>query len=198
MPESASWDVISGPESGPVVLGIDFPADRRREAGFGELAPRIGPGYRFMQTRPPAASPCQRLAGDAYVGPWIEGIQSDRSQVLAVLGYRIGGVYAALIAEGISRWQPMPKVILFDPQLASVRHLSLEFRREISSISSLLTDEEIERTRRTEAEISGLADYDITNAAVEMARIYWELSSLAFERVGLGTGYIGKFIAPFD
>src|ERR1017187_5746259 len=87
---------------------------RPAEAGFGGLAARIGPGFTFLQTKPPAARSGQRLSGDAYVGPWIEGISSGRRQVLAVLGYRIGSVYAAAIAEGISRGQPMPKVILFD------------------------------------------------------------------------------------
>src|ERR1039457_5299398 len=108
MPDSGSWDVIFGAGSGQVVLAVDFPAAR------------IGPGFTFLQTKPPAARSGQRLSGDAYVGPWIEGISSGRRQVLAVLGARIGSVYAAAIAEGISRGQPMPKVILFDPQFASI------------------------------------------------------------------------------
>jgi hypothetical protein len=196
MPDSACWDVIFGSGSRQIVLIVDFPAARRREAGFCELARSVG-GYRFLQTRPPAARSCQRLAGDAYVGPWIDGIEQDRHQVLAVLGRGIGGVYAAAIAEGISRLQQMPEVILFDPQPASIEHLGLEFRRELSDLASLLNDEEIERTTRMTDEITGSAACDVADAASRMAGIYCELCSLAYERVGLGDDD-GKYITSFD
>jgi hypothetical protein len=197
MPDHGAWDVISGADSGQVVLSVDFPARRRQEAGFPDLATRIGPGYRFMQTKPPAVRSCQRPCGTAYVGPWVDGIARDH-RVLAVLGYRIGSVYAAAIAEGISRWQPMPKVILFDPQFASNEHLGLEFHREIGAISSLLSDDEIERITKTATRISESATRDVTDAAAEVAGIYWEVSSIAFERVGLGDTYNEKLIAPFS
>src|ERR1035441_5997783 len=95
MTDSSSWDVISGANSTQVVLSVDFPASRRSGAGFPDLASRIGPGFRFLQTRPPAARSCQRLSGDAYVGPWVSDIAPGQRQVVAVLGYRIGSVYAA-------------------------------------------------------------------------------------------------------
>lgn len=199
MPDSSSWDVICGADSHQVVLCVDFPTSRRPDACFAELAARIGPGYRFLQTRPPVARSCQRPCGDAYVGPWIDGIQHDRHQVLAVFGYNIGSVYAAAIAGGISRWQPMPKVILFDPQFASNKHLGLEFDREISAISSLLSDDEVERTRKTAMKISESADCDVADTAAEMAGMYWEVGSIAYERVGLGgSAYEDKLMAPFD
>jgi hypothetical protein len=198
MPHSGSWDVICGANSRQVVLCVDFPAARRPDASFAELAARIGPGYRFMQTRPPVARSCQRPGGDAYVGPWIDGIRHDRHQVRAIFGYYIGSVYAAAIAGGISRWQPMPKVILFDPQFASNKHLGLEFHREISAISSLLSDDEIERTRKTATEISESPDCDVADTAAEMAGMYREVGSIAYERVGLGGAYDDKLMAPFD
>ncbi len=197
MPDSTSWDVIFGADSDQVILGVSFPAAGRREEDFAELATRIGPGYKFLQTKPPMVRCGQQPCGDAYVGPWIESIKRDRHQVLAVLGYRTGSVYAAAIAEGISRWQPMPKVILFDPQFTSTRLLGLEFHREISSISSLLSDDEIERTRKIVTELPESAADGVTDTAAEMAELYWEVSSVAFERVGLGDAYNGRFITPF-
>jgi hypothetical protein len=199
MPDSACWDVISGSgsDSRQIVLIVDFPAARRREAGFSELARSVG-GYRFLQTRPPDARSCQRLAGDSYVGPWIDGIEQDRHQVLAVLGRGIGGVYAAAIAEGISRLRQMPKVILFDPQPASIEHLGIEFRRELSDLASLLNDEEIERTTRITSEITGSAACDVADAASRMAGIYCELCSLAYERIGLGSDDNDKDATSFD
>jgi len=180
MPVPSSWDVLSGADSGPVVLGADFPVRRRAEAGFGDLASRIGGRYRFLQTRPPAAEPA------AYVSSWVEGIRQARPPVLAVLGYRIGGVYAAAIAEGIAQWQPMPKVILFDPQFTSAELLCLEFQREISANSSLLGDDEIERARKVVMEISANPSGDVVDVAAEMIGSYLETVTPAFERAGLG------------
>ena len=198
MPDSSSWDVIFGADSGQVVLSVDFPARRRQEASFLDLATRIGPGYRFLQTKPPAARSFQRLCGDAYVGPWIDGIQQGRHQVLAVLGYRIGSVYAAAIAEGIAQWQTMPKLILFDPQFSSIELLSLEFHREISSISSLLGDDEIERARKAAAEISQAATSGVADVAAEIVESYLEVITIPFERAGLGDARSNKFTVSFE
>jgi hypothetical protein len=198
MLDSSSWDVISGAEVGQVVLGVDFPASRPVRAGFGDLATRIGPGYRFLQTKPPMVRSCQRLRGDAYVGPWISGIRQSRHQVLAVFGYRIGSVYAAAIAEGIAQWQAMPKIILFDPQVASIELLSLEFRREIDSITSLLGDDEIERATKVAAEFSYITSSDVAGVAAEMVESYLEIIAVPFERVGLGDARSNKFTAAFE
>jgi len=198
MPCSSSWDVIFGADSGQVVLSIDFPASRPGQAGFPDLAARIGPGFRFLQTRPRAARSCQRLTGDAYVGPWVSDIARHQHRVLAVLGYRVGSVYAAAIAEGIAQWQPMPKVILFDPQFISNSKLGLEFDREIDAVSSLLGDDEIERAKKAAAEIAQSAAEDITGVAVGMIESYIEIITDAFERVGLGDARGSKFTASFE
>lgn len=197
MPDLACWEVISGADSGQVVLGVDFPPDRRR-AGFAELSAGIGPRYRFLQTRPPNGRSVRRPHAEAYVGRWVEDIRRDPHQVAAVLGYGVGSVYAAAIAAGIARRQPMPKLIVFDPRFASSEYLAVEFLREIDAISSLLSDQEIEHTRKAAARISGQAACDVADAAAEMAGIYWQLTSLAFERVGIGSAYNGRFIAPVD
>jgi hypothetical protein len=195
MPDLACWEAISGSDSGRVVLAVDFPTDRRR-ARFAELSAGIGPRYRFLQIRPPTVHSVQRLRGAECVGRWVEDIRKDPHQVHAVLGYCVGSVYAAAIAAGIARRQPMPKVILFDPQFPGTKYLAHEFLREIDAISSLLSDQEIEHTRKAAAEISGQVSCDLADAAAEMAGIYSELTSLAFERVGIGSAYNGRFIAP--
>jgi hypothetical protein len=194
MTDLSCWELISGADSGQVVLGVDFPATRR--ASFAELSARMGPRYRFLHTRLPAARPAQWSRGEAHVDRWVESIQAESREVLAVFGYCVGGLYAAAIAAGIARRQSMPKVILFDPQFVSGRYLVVEFLREIDAISSLLSDQEIEHTRKAAAGISGAARCDLAGAAAEMAGIYWELTSRAFERVGIGSAYNGRFITP--
>jgi hypothetical protein len=198
MSDPKTWDTIFGADSTRVVLGVDFPARRHLEASFCDLAARIGPGYRFLRPKPSAARWCPRSCGDAYVGPWIEGIRQSSRQVLAVLGHRVGSVYAAAIAKGISQWQPAPKLILFDPRVASIDQLDLEFRAEISSLSCLLSDDELERARKIAAEISRLSDGDIWGIAAELAESYFEVITAAFERAGLGDARSDKFSASFE
>ena len=104
----------------------------------------------------------------------------------AVLGYGVGCVYAAAIADGISGWQQPPKIILFDPQSPSIKLLGHEFNREITANSSLLSDEEIEHSRKVAAAIARSVTRDVADAAVEIVEAYQEVITVAFERVGLG------------
>jgi len=197
MPDSGSWDVIFDADSDQIILGVDFPINRRPEAGFADLAARIGPGYRFLQTKPPAARPGQRLCGAAYARSWVEDIQQGRHRVRAVLGYRAGSVYAAAIAAGISQWQQAPEVILFNPQLISRNLLGAELQREIRAISALLSDDEIERADQAATEICEAAG-SVAEAAAEVASTYRELSLVAYERVGLGGVSGRKFTTCFE
>lgn len=197
MQDSGIWDVISGENAGQIVLGVDFPMLRRRTAGFAELAAGIGPEYTFLQTRLPSGL---RFSGEEYVQHWVDELRG-RPPVLAVLGYRIGSVYAAAIAEGISRWQQKPRVILFDPQFASSELLGRELRREIDAISSLLSDDEIEHATKLAGEIScSGADGSggVEDAAAAVTGIYWDISSVVFDRVGLGGACCSKMFAPFE
>jgi hypothetical protein len=200
MQDSGIWDVISGEDAGQIVLGVDFPRLGRRTAGFAELAAGIGPEYTFLQTRLPSGL---RFSGEEYVQHWVDELRG-RPPVLAVLGYRIGSVYAAAIAEGISRWQQKPRVILFDPQFASSKLLGRELRREIDAISSLLSDDEIEHAMKLAGEIScsegdGSDGSDgVEDAAATVTGIYWDISSVVFDRVGLGGACCSKMFAPFE
>jgi len=103
-----------------------------------------------------------------------------------VLGYCVGGIYASAIAECISQWQPEPDIILFDPQFTSMKFLGLELRKEISSISSLLSDDEIERAGKIASEISESKPVDVVQAAADAVESYLEVIAAAFERTGLG------------
>lgn len=199
MPTSGSWDVIFGADSSQAVLFVDFPLlGCHREAGFAELATLLGPGYRFLRTKPPAVRPGQKLSGDAYIGPWIESIQHDRQPVLAVLGYSVGSVYAAAIAEEIPRWQRGPNIILFDPQFASIELLGCELNRDINAISPLLSDDEIECARKIAAGLTGSGAGGIANVAAEMVELYLDAITAAFERAGLGSARGSKLTEPFQ
>ena len=194
MPDSGSWDVIFGAESGQLILCVGFPVAGRREAGFAELAAKIGAKYGFLQAKLPGSPPGPRVS--AYVRHWIDEIQGR--PIAAVLGHRVGSVYATALAKGISQWQQAPPVILFDPQFASAELLGHELHMQIKAISSLLSDDEIERAARLVAELAGSASGDVVDDAAAAAGIYWDISSVAYDRVGIGGAYCRTSFAPFE
>lgn len=186
MPTSSRWDVIFNAGSPQTVLGIDFSRTRRRAASFTELASRIGSGYRFLQARPVTVHPGHRPSGYQYIVSWVEGARQDGNPMRAVLGHCVGGIYATVVAECISQWQPEPDVILFDPQFASTEFLGHVLHREISATSSLMSDDEIEHARKIASEISDLKSRDMVQIANYAVESYLEIITPAFERAGLG------------
>lgn len=194
MSDHELWDVIADADSSHLILGVGLPVTEHREAGFAELAKKIGSKYKFLLAKVPESCLSERVRGNSYVDHWIGGIRGR--PVAAVLGYRVSCVYAAAMAEGLTRWQPAPRVILFDPQLASSGLLSHELHNEFNSINSLLSDDEIERAGKLTAEIS--ESDDLASAAATAAEIYRDISSAAFDRVGLGGGYCSKSSAAFE
>jgi hypothetical protein len=186
-----SWDPISGPGSGQVVLVLDIPP--ARPGHLTELAAKIRPEYTFLRAKLPSAG----WAGH-HADFWLDDIRQSYREVVAVLGCRVGSVYAAVLADQISKTQMEPPLILFDPQFASVALLVHEFRREIRAISSLLSDNEIERARKIAAEITRMQTADLASVGDEIREHYNELSAIAFERVGLGDVRGNNSITSFE
>ena len=157
----------------------------------------VGPGFRFMRARLPAAGPIRHCRADQYTDPWIAGIKREPGQVLAVIGFRTGCVHATAISTGISRWQPMPKMILLDPESVSCANLSRALHAETNSISPLLTSDEIEGARKIIAAFPGPATASVAEAAIKAVAAYREISLAPFERAGLGGTWYEELIAPF-
>jgi hypothetical protein len=174
-----SWELVSGPDSGELVLVLDVPAARR--AYFAALTASIAPYYTLLRAKLPPYG-----WGSGAVDFWLGDILPGNCEVRAVLGYRVGGVYAAAIAERISKTSAAPDLIVIEPQFASVALLVDEFRREIAAISSLLADDELVRAGRVADSIARIRPSDIARAGAEICQRYRELSVVAFERVGLG------------
>lgn len=197
MPKYQSLEVISETDRGQIILGVDFPATARREADFHDLAARMGTDYKFLRAKSPAARSGTHGYRE-YLDPWIEEIRQENRPVLAVLGYRVGSVYAASISEEIARWQDEPLLILFDPQPSSAELLSSELRREIDDTMPLFSRDEIERATEITAMVAEDRTADLTSAAAEMIKRYFDVVTVAFERAGLGDIRNGKLNEPFE
>jgi hypothetical protein len=196
---SDSWEVISGADGDAIVLGVDFSATWRPEAGLADLASRVGPGYRFLQTRPAPITPDQRVAGDAYVRGWVQEAERAGWQVAAVAGYCVGAVYAARIAESVGQWQrPAPRLVLFDPLRTGVKSLLFEMYKAMKQLAALLTAEETEQAKSAMAPLVASARGDVVELAAALAGFYRETSAIAFGRLGLNSARSQEMIAHFE
>ena len=202
MPDAVSWNVISEGKSNRVILGVDFPAPGRAEGSFTELAAKLGAEFGFLQTTAPPFSPDQRVSAQAYTQGWIDDARRGGWQVAAVLGYCLGSVYTAPIAESISGWQDTaPKVILFDPLRSDIRLLGLETRKVFGRFGPLLSKDEVELAGKRIGEIvasgpGGLAD--LAESAIALVGLYRELGLPAFDRLGLKQARKDEMIRLFD
>jgi hypothetical protein len=197
MSEYDSWEVILGGDSSATVLVVDCSAGIRPEWDFAELEARIRSGYRYLRVKLPAVGHGEWFSSHKYVGTWSEDIRRTGNPVAAVLGSRIGSVYAAAIADSISRWQPRPTVILFDPQVADIGLVKEEFHREVISLNSLFSSDEIERAKNIGHGIQEPPVRGVSAAAAEMFEDYLRAIEAAFERVGLGEPRNSKLIESF-
>lgn len=198
MSDLNSWDIVHESGTGQILLGVDFPLHGRRPAGFGELATKMGSGFGFLQTKLRAPCAGRRPSCENYIGPWIEDVRDFGRPVAAVFGYYVGSVYAAAIAERISRWQPAPKLVLFDPQLAGVRLLGRELHREITANQALLSDDELECARKVADEVAAAQAADVAQVAAEMMDCYLSLMTAPYERAGLGSARGSRWHEPFE
>ncbi|MBO1419455.1 hypothetical protein [Streptomyces sp. FH025] len=202
MPNENAWSVITAPTSKSLILGVDFPAAGRREAGFEDLAEKMGPawaGHGFLQTTPPPVRLADRPAGDYYTDFWLRDGDWDAYEVVAVLGYCVGGVYAGEIAERLAQRQgTAPKVILFDAQVTDLQLLESEIHKMIGLAGPVFTADEAEHARKRAAEIVGTPSIGLLDAAVEIVGLYREMASIAFQRIGLAEARRDEVVRLFE
>lgn len=198
MPDLNSWEVILSGDSSRSILVVDRPAGMRRELDVVELEAKIGSGCRYLRVKPSPADRDNWLSVDAYVSTWSEDIRQAGHSVAAVLGSRVGGIYAPAIADHISRWQQRPNVILFDPRAANIRLLIEAFSQEINSLRSLLSSDEISRAAKIGKQLAGPATWNAAAAAAVMFEDYLSVITAAFERSGLGEPRDNKLTQPFQ
>ncbi|MBV6699441.1 hypothetical protein KV557_20460 [Kitasatospora aureofaciens] len=202
MPNENAWSVITAPTSNSLILGVDFPAAGRREAGFEDLAKKMGPawsGHGFLQTTPPPVRLADRPAGDFYTEHWLRDGAWEKYEVVAVMGYCVGGVYAAEIADRLAERQgTAPKVILFDAQVTDLQLLESEIHKMIGLAGPVFSADEAEHARKRAAEIVGTPSIGLLDAAVEIVDLYREMASIAFQRIGLADARRDEVVLLFE
>lgn len=200
MPDANSWNVISDADSDQVILGFDFSSSGRPEAGISDLA-TVGEGwdrYRFLQCVPPDIGVGGRPSADAYTGQWIEDLQNARWQVAAVLGFCVGGVFAARIADAVSAYQAPPRLILFDPHIPDCGLFRNEGYKVFNQIKPLLSDDTFGHVKERIDGLTESAPADMADIGIALVELYREIGSSAFARLGLAQARQDELIKFVD
>ncbi|WRZ87660.1 hypothetical protein OHB54_45970 [Streptomyces sp. NBC_01007] len=193
----SSWNILSQGENGELVIAVDFPASGRLQADFDELANRLPGGHAFWRT---AASPTGLLSGisgDEYIKPWLDEVKASGKTVRGVLGYCVGSVYAALLAERIAEIQDeAPALILFDPELTHPDTVYWQFYMVVESLKQILSPEEAEQLRE-----AGRAALEEAASIKELAEIlggrFHDAVAIACDRIGLGEEFVEELEEMF-
>jgi hypothetical protein len=112
-------------------------------------------------------------------------VRTPGVQVRSVLGYCVGGVFAAKLAECVAAWQGTPpQVILFDPERPHKALLHRHYGDAINVISAHMSPAEAGEARRAGEEAMRQTD-DLDKIAETLGKLVAELGGPVFERVGL-------------
>lgn len=182
---TGSWQRISEGDPEKTVLAVDFDSTARPEAGFRRFAPLLPPGRDLWLTSQPDAAETEVLDAEAYLGWWRELPGSAHGHVEAVLGYCVGGVFAAALADHIERQQgSRPALLLFDPEPVDSLSLYRDFKKAVDAMS-LLSEEE-RGSRIAEAlTVCEMTRDDFRSGALAIVKLYEGAAGLAFDRLGL-------------
>ncbi|GAB1639959.1 hypothetical protein [Krasilnikovia sp. MM14-A1259] len=202
MSNGKTWSVVSTSESNRIILAIDFPAAGRNEASFDDLTKKMGSawaGYGVLQTVPPTVRITDRPSGDFYTEHWMQGVEWEKYEVVVVMGYCVGSVYAAEIAQRLTRWQARePEILLFDPQLTDSQLLAAEMHKMIGMAGAVFTADEADQARQRATRIVESPSAALYDAASEIVELYREMATIAFQRIGLNDNLRDDVVRLFE
>ncbi|WP_030942486.1 hypothetical protein [Streptomyces sp. NRRL S-646] len=182
---SPAWKVLNPGGDEPLILAVDFAVSGRPEATFTSLSPLLAAELPLWETRQPDPEQARSFGGEDFTEYWAQAVRATGRPVRAVLGYCVGGLYAARLAHLVARGQDTrPQVVLFDPEPPSAAGMTADFRDAMARISSVLTPEESERAIRTAAEAA--TDFTTFRAfGTTLTRTFREAATSAFARAEL-------------
>ncbi|MCQ8835688.1 hypothetical protein [Streptomyces malaysiensis] len=180
-----TWREISRGNTDDVVLAVDFDATGRSEARFSDLVKNLKNAVTCWETLPQSLITEPDLTPDDFVEQWMGEVRSHGRPIRAVMGFCVGGVYAAALAERIGEWQEeMPLVILFDPEKASGITLYWQFHKVVGTMDAVLTPAEVAEAQEAGAEAER-KHTDLQELGAELLTIFDRFGVIAFDRLGL-------------
>ncbi|MFI5780653.1 hypothetical protein [Nocardia sp. NPDC051570] len=175
------WRQLSVGEGESVVLAVDFEQTSRVEAGFRDLIARFPEPLTVWQAvQPPSGS-----SAEDYIAWWSTELDSEDANVVAVMGYCAGSVFASAVADEIERRRGLrPLTVVFNPGRPSKDSVDRDFRAIIGSLSPLSADERAE-VIDTANDILRRWDRDPGTTIDRLLALYRAQTGIAFERAGV-------------
>lgn len=183
---SPAWKVLNeGSSTEPLVLAVDFAVSGRPESTFGDLGRLLSPSVPLRETRQPETEQFRTFDGEDFVSYWVRGVRDTGRPVRAVLGYCVGGLYAARVAQLLAVEQAeAPDVILLDPEPPHQAGLVADFRAAVARLSSVLSPEESALAGQAAEEATAQSD-SVATLGATLSEIFTDIAGAAFARAEL-------------
>ncbi|MFH8683657.1 hypothetical protein [Streptomyces lydicus] len=176
------WKVLHDGGPGELVLAVDYASTGRRESSFFDIVPNLPADRTVWETTQPPLGQETEMGGAAYVARWMRAVTESGRHVRAVMGYCVGSVFAAALAEEIGRIQAEPPVVLmFDPSVPVSVNLRHDFCNVIDHYATILTEDEV-RHCKAEAHRLFAEDDDFDRLGARYSRMFEEVVETAFIR----------------
>lgn len=199
----ASYNVLHDADSDELILASDFSATTGRTVGgFGDLVPQLTTGLSVWETAPPATGTDVGMTASDHMERWTADIRADGRPVHAILGYCVGSVFAAGIAEKIAAWQPaVPRIIVFDPEHPHAALLHRHYGDALNAMGKMLSAEEGERARSAGEEAlkheAGADSGGLSGLATTLSDLVFEFGDPAFALAGLDANRRAELLGTF-
>ena len=183
------------PGTGHLVLTADFPATGRTVAGFGDLFRDSGTAAEVWETAPPVTGTEAGMTGEDQLARWLADLGD--LPVTAVLGFCVGAVYAAGLAERIERLQgrAVPVVVL-DPERPDLDLLHRHYEGLVDGIASVCSPDELADLRE-DGRAARAAAGDMATLAAALTGLALEHGGPALRRTGLDERRCAELIGTF-
>lgn len=198
----SSYNVLRDEDSDELILASDFSATTGRTVGsFSDLVPQLTTRHSVWETTPPPAGTNAGMTATDHIERWTTDIRADGRLVRAILGYCVGSVFAAGIADKVTEWQPEPRVILFDPEQPHAALLHRHYSDALGALGKMLTSEEREHARVAGEDALKHEASDNSGGLAELATtlsdLLFEVGDPALARAGLDAGRRGELLSTF-
>lgn len=180
------------------MLAIDFAVSGRPESTFGDLGRLLAPGIPLWETRQPALEQARVFDGEDIATYWVRGVRDTGRPVRAVLGYCVGGLYAARVAELLAAEQDeAPAVVLFDPEPPHQDGMVADFRAAVARLCSVLSPEESALAGQA-AEEAARQSAGVAALGAALAEVFTSITRAAFARAGLPAELADELIGAYE
>ena len=192
-----SWNLLSPDDSGDLILTSDYPATGRTVAGFADLFAGLPGTHAVWETAPPRSAGDAAASADERTGRWAAEVRESGRPVRAVLGFCVGSVFAAGLAERIAEWSAQPpRLILFDPERPDPGLLHRHYRELMNGLAAYLGPGELETAQRAGDE-AARETTDMAALALALANLFAEHGGRAFARTGLDAVRSAELVDTF-